>query len=576
MTTAKADGVRAMALVGPTGGGKTTLMEAMLLAAGAIERRAPGQLVVGDSSPEARARGHSVELNLAGFDFLGDRYAVIDMSRRGGAGGRGGRRPAGGGPGADRRRARSGQGGAAAAGPPPARDARRSPRPVRQQDGPGARAARRPARRPRAGLDRAAGRPPAAGDRQTRRSPASSTSPWSAPSSIAPARPPRWSSVTPEGAGVEADARFHMLEQLADFDDELMEQLLSDVVPSREPVFADLVREMNEGLIVPVFFGSALNGFGVRRLLKALRHETPPPRPGRRPPGPRRAAAPAAYVLKTAYAGQAGKLAYARVFGGAAGGRRRAGAAGRRAGPGRRSLLRPGRGAEEDRRARRSGEVVADRQDRGGARRRGAGRRRGAAGTGGRAAARAPLFALAIAAANRKDDVRLSGALAKLLEEDPGLTVTHDPESHQILVAGQGEGHVRLALERLKRRFARRHRHRRAGHALPRDDPRRRDPARPAQEADRRPRPVRRRHHRDQAAAARRRLRLRQQGHRRRGAPAVDPGGGAGGARRPRQGAARLSGRRRRGDADRRPDPPGRTPRKWPSAPPAASPSTRA
>ena len=51
----------------------------MLTAAGALERRggAMGE-GVGDASPEARARGHSVELNFAGFDFLGDRYAVID------------------------------------------------------------------------------------------------------------------------------------------------------------------------------------------------------------------------------------------------------------------------------------------------------------------------------------------------------------------------------------------------------------------------------------------------------------------------------------------------------------------
>src|SRR6185503_15759449 len=75
----------------------------------------------------------------------------------------------------------------------------------------------------------------------------------------------------------EGEARFHMLEQIADFDDELLEQLLSDVTPSRDSVFGDLVREMNDGLIVPVFFGSAANGFGVRRLLKALRHECPAP-----------------------------------------------------------------------------------------------------------------------------------------------------------------------------------------------------------------------------------------------------------------------------------------------------------
>jgi elongation factor G len=66
---------------------------------------------------------------------------------------------------------------------------------------------------------------------------------------------------------------------------------------------------------------------------------------------------------------------------------------------------------------------------------------------------RRPLFAVALAARARKDDVRLSGALGKLIEEDPGLRLTHDAEVRQVLLAGQGEGHVRLALERLKRRF---------------------------------------------------------------------------------------------------------------------------
>ena len=80
----------------------------------------------------------------------------------------------------------------------------------------------------------------------------------------------------------EADARFHMLEQLAEYDDVLLEQLCSDVTPSQDQVFADLVTEMREGKITPVFFGSAQSGFGIRRLLKALRHETPPLRSRRR------------------------------------------------------------------------------------------------------------------------------------------------------------------------------------------------------------------------------------------------------------------------------------------------------
>ena len=57
-----------------------------------------------------------------------------------------------------------------------------------------------------------------------------------------------------------------MLEQLADYDDELMEQLLSDVQPPRDKVFSDLVKDLREGLIVPVLLGSAENGNGILRL----------------------------------------------------------------------------------------------------------------------------------------------------------------------------------------------------------------------------------------------------------------------------------------------------------------------
>ena len=76
-------------------------------------------------------------------------------------------------------------------------------------------------------------------------------------------------------AKFEADQRFTMLEKLADYDDELMEQLLSDVMPSRDKVFTDLVVEFKRGQICPIFFGSAEHGNGLSRLLKAIRHEAP-------------------------------------------------------------------------------------------------------------------------------------------------------------------------------------------------------------------------------------------------------------------------------------------------------------
>ena len=62
-----AGSVRALALVGPTSSGKTTLMEALLQVTGSVDRRAGGDKV-GDSSPEARAR--YIEEECAGDDEL--------------------------------------------------------------------------------------------------------------------------------------------------------------------------------------------------------------------------------------------------------------------------------------------------------------------------------------------------------------------------------------------------------------------------------------------------------------------------------------------------------------------------
>ena len=63
------------------------------------------------------------------------------------------------------------------------------------------------------------------------------------------------------------------------------------------------------------------------------------------------------------------------------------------------------------------------------------------------------VLAIAISAKERKDDVKLGLALNKLVEEDPSLTVDHNPETHEVVVWGQGEMHLRVATERLADRF---------------------------------------------------------------------------------------------------------------------------
>ena len=74
------NGARVIALVGPAGAGKTSLAEALLEAAGAIPRLGSVEAgtTVGDSSPEARARGGSTELNFCRFKYAGDDYVLLD------------------------------------------------------------------------------------------------------------------------------------------------------------------------------------------------------------------------------------------------------------------------------------------------------------------------------------------------------------------------------------------------------------------------------------------------------------------------------------------------------------------
>src|SRR6266581_3155944 len=72
---------------------------------------------------------------------------------------------------------------------------------------------------------------------------------------------------------------------------------------------------------------------------------------------------------------------------------------------------------------------------------------------GTRASVPPPMLAMSLAANDRKDDVKLGQALLRLNEEDPSLTMIHNTQTHDIVLWGQGEMHLRVALERLRDRF---------------------------------------------------------------------------------------------------------------------------
>ena len=246
----------------------------------------------------------------------------------------------------------------------------------------------------------------------------------------------------------EQEARQELLEALADFDDTLLEQLLEDAVPSKDEVYGQLAKDLADDLIVPVFFGVAERDHGVRRLLKALRHEVP----GHETTALRLGLDPAAgdtvaTVFKTYHQAHTGKLSLSRVWAGKV----EDGMTfdGQRVG----GLFRM-RGHELTKQAQAMpGEVVALGRLEPVATGRVLTASGKPAGTLDWPNTLAPLFSLAIVPENRQDEVKLSAAVHKLTDEDPALSVEHNAETHEMLIFGQGEIHLQIALDRLKLKY---------------------------------------------------------------------------------------------------------------------------
>ncbi len=250
----------------------------------------------------------------------------------------------------------------------------------------------------------------------------------------------------------EKEARFKMLETLADHDDELMEQLLEDIQPPRDKIFDDLTNELRDNLVCPMMFGIATRTNGVRRLMKALRHEAPGIVETVKRLGVKAGSDPIAYVMKTLHSTHGGKMSVVRVLNG----RVSDGTtfitpeqeAGRVAGVFK--LL--GQHSEKRGEAQAGDTVALGKLDHAST---------GDTLTAGKQAHPAlakvaplpPVLALAVAAKERKDDVKLGQALHRLIEEDPSISVVHNAEAHEVVAWGQGEMHLRVATERLADRY---------------------------------------------------------------------------------------------------------------------------
>jgi elongation factor G len=249
------------------------------------------------------------------------------------------------------------------------------------------------------------------------------------------------------------EARFTMLEKLADHDDQLMEQLLEDIEPPRDKVFDDLVKELRDGKICSVLIGSATRTNGVLRLLKALRHETP----GVAATAARLGVKPGndgmGFVVKSVHTPHGGKMSITRVLAGEiAEGATVFGSHGESA---RVAGVFKVQGAAIDKRGpAKAGETVALGKLDPIATGETVATGKSAPASLTEVAPSPPVMAAAIAARERKDDVKLGAALTKLTDEDPSLSVIHNAELGEIVLWGQGEMHLRVASERLSGRYA--------------------------------------------------------------------------------------------------------------------------
>jgi len=446
-------GPRCIALVGPFQSGKTTLLEAILARTGAVPRMGTVEAgnTVGDAGPESRAHRMSVELTVASTDFLGSTYTFIDC------------------PGS----VEFAQDMRAALPPVDAAvvvceaDERKVPqlqlvlRELEERNIPRFlfinkidKAEQR--LRETLSLLQPASRVPLV----LRQIPIWKNNIIQGFVDLALERAFIYREHAPsEVVEVESDsverkkeARFSMLEKLADHDDQLMEQLLEDIEPPRDKVFDDLAKELREGEICPVLIGSATRTNGVLRLMKALRHEAPGVAETAARLGVKPGKDAIGYVMKSVHTAHGGKMSITRVLSGEIGegatviGAR--GEAARVAG-----VFKVQGAAHEKRGTAQTGETVT------------LGKldpiATGETLTTAKSAPQPlaevvpspPVMAVAIAARERKDDVKLGAALTKLTDEDPSITVVHNAELGEIVLWGQGEMHLRVATERLSGRY---------------------------------------------------------------------------------------------------------------------------
>ena len=265
-----------------------------------------------------------------------------------------------------------------------------------------------------------------------------------------------------ELADMEHQVREQLVEGIVVGDDALMERYLDGQTPSTEELEETLATGMAQGLVFPVVCGSAATGVGMDRLATLLAEIAPSP--DKRPPVKVLAggneqevptdpsAQPLARVFKTISDPYVGKISVLRVLSGTirpdtvlTNPRTHADE--------RLHVLQVLRGHEtEPASEAQAGDIVAV-------------PKLSATATGDTLAPKGmpvmvpvlepdpPLLALAIRPKSKGDEDKLMTGLHRLQDEDPSLSVERVDETHQTILKGTGETHLAVSAERLQRKF---------------------------------------------------------------------------------------------------------------------------
>jgi elongation factor G len=272
----------------------------------------------------------------------------------------------------------------------------------------------------------------------------------------------------PEEMAEEAhDARTHLIEACADYDDELMEAYLADEQISTDRIKTALRQATLDIKVTPVLCGSSFKNKGVQPLLDAVLDYLPSPldvppvsgveptadQEGKQAERPADDKAPfAALAFKVMADPYVGKLTYFRVYSGTLG----TGSKVMNASTGRTErigrILEMHANHREDREEIHAGDIVA-----------GVGLKQTS--TGDTLCDPSapilletiefpePVISVSIEPKTKADQEKLGTSLGRLAEEDPTFQVRTDDETGQTLISGMGELHLEVIVDRLLREF---------------------------------------------------------------------------------------------------------------------------